>query len=88
MLAFRRNNFEYSWVEMLLRFQREIEKYSLQLLKGLGLISTSPLKINKKLQRHTTTHSTIFWNIKYETQNFVLIFKTLPLDRNKTQKKK
>ena len=43
------------------------EKYSLELLEGPGLISTSPLNINKRLQRHTRTHTTILWNRKNGT---------------------
>ena len=73
---------------MLLRFQWQIEKYSLQLLKGPGLISTSPLNINERLQIHTRTRAKILWNRKNRTQNFVVIFKTLLFDRNKTQEKK
>ena len=34
---------------LLLRLQWQIEKYSLQLLKSLGLILTSPLNITKTL---------------------------------------
>ena len=42
-----------------LRFQWQIQKYSLQQLKGPGLISASPLNINKRLKRHTRTRATI-----------------------------
>ena len=37
---------------MVLRVYWQIKNYFLQLLKGPGLISTSPLNINKRLQRH------------------------------------
>ena len=49
---------------MLLRFQWQIEKYFLQLLKGPELISISPLNINKRLQRQTKTYVTILWKRK------------------------
>ena len=57
---------------------------SLQLLKGPGLITASPLNISKRLQRHARIRAT--GNRKNGTQNFVVIFKTLPSDRNKTKK--
>ena len=71
---------------VLFRLRRQIGKCSLQLLKGLGFISASPLNINKRQQRHTRTYATMLGNKKYGTQKFAVIFKTLPFDRNKTQK--
>ena len=60
-------------------------RYAVQIpLKDPGLISISPLNINKRLQRHTRTHATILLNRKNGTQNFVALFKTLAFDRNKT----
>ena len=42
---------------------------------------------NKRLQRHIRhirTRATLLWNRKNASHNFVVIFKILPFDRNKT----
>ena len=53
---------------------------------GPGLLSISQLNVYRRVQGNTRTHAIILENIKKGTQNFVVIFKTLPFDRKRTQK--
>lgn len=39
MYAFKRKNLKYSWIDVFLRFQWQIKKHYLQLLKDPELIS-------------------------------------------------
>ena len=61
----------------------QIERQSLSFFLGPGLTSTSPLSITRRLQSHANTISKIWNNKKFRIQNFMVIFKTPSLEKNK-----